>query len=125
MATEKYKIDGWTIPQPDGGLEFSFETTYASDATRVQSGPLHATPMFTAEAYSYTRGGISVADCAHLLQLIVGRNFSLHYFSPYYGTWRDGTFYVGKSASIKIGELDNTTGLYDDVSFQMTGVDPI
>ena len=125
MATpEKIKINSTVIPQPDEGLGYDFETTYASDTRRISTGKLRATPMFTVEALTYTRHGMKASELSTILQAIVGQNFSLHYFSPYYGTWRDDTFYIGKG-SIQIGILDDTTGLYDSVSFQMTGVNPL
>ena len=125
MAQNKIMINGWSgTPQPDSGLEFAFETTYSSDSTRVVTGPLNFSPLFTVERYSYTRSGIRSADLAALLQNIVGRTFQLTRFSPYYGAWRTDTFYVGQG-SLQIGELDDTTGVFDSVSFNMIGVSPI
>jgi len=124
MATEVIKINNTVIPQPDSGLGYDFETTYTSDTKRVSTGKLRQTAMFTVEALSYTRHGMSSADLSALLRMIVGKTFTLRYFSPYYGAWRSDTFYVGKG-SLSIGLLDGATGLYDQVSFQMTGVNPI
>lgn len=119
------KINGIEIWQPDEGLESSFETTYTSDSTRVQSGVMHATPMFTVEQFSYTATDVPVSEVKTILQQIIkGNPFKLHYFSPYYGRWRDGTFRVGKG-QYSIGSLKADEEKIETLSFNMTGDNPI
>ena len=119
------KMNGITILQPDEGLGYDFETTYTEDSTRVQSGTLHASAMFTVESFSYEATWVSVADMKTILQIVAkGKPFTLHYFSPYYGAWRDGRFYVGKG-SLVIGRLNAAEERYDSLSFNMIGVNPI
>lgn len=119
------KINNALIRQPDEGLGYSFETTYSQDTTRSQSGKLHATAMFTVESFSYKASNVAVAEMSQLLKLIMGGGiFTLHYFSPYYGMWRDDKFYVGKG-SLSIGRLNESCETYDEVSFNMIGVNPI
>lgn len=125
MAQEYIKINDVKIKQPDTGLGYSFETTYTSDSTRVQSGAMHATPMFTVESFSYAASYLSVPEMQTILQQIAkGGNFTLHYFSPYYGAWRDDSFYVGKG-SLEIGRLNEGGEFFDSLSFNMVGVNPI
>lgn len=125
MAQNYIMIDNVKIKQPDEGLGYSFETTYTSDSTRVQSGAMHATPMFTVESFSYTASDLTIAEMQAILQMVVkGGNFTLHYFSPYYGQWRDDTFYVGKG-SLEIGRLTEDGEYFDSLSFNMVGVNPI
>ena len=125
MAQDYIKMNGTVILQPDEGLGYDFETTYTEDTTRVQSGVLHATAMFTVEAFSYTATWVSVADMKTILQIVApGKPFTLHYFSPYYGAWRDDRFYVGKG-SLVIGRLNTQEERYDSLSFNMIGVNPI
>lgn len=125
MAQEYIKINDVAICQPDEGLGYDFETTYSEDSTRVQSGVLHATPLFTVEAFSYKASYLTVEEMSQILQLIAkGGNFTLHYFSPYYGAWRDDRFYVGKG-SLSIGRLNEDNETYDSLSFNMIGVNPI
>ena len=122
---DKITINGTVIRQPDTGLAFDFETTYTEDSTRVQSGVGHFTPMFTVEAFGYEASGLTKAEMYTILQLVAkGNNFQLHYYSPYYGTWRTDTFYVGKG-SLKIGSLIEDGELFDSLSFNMIGVNPI
>lgn len=122
---DKYKINDIEIFQPDSDLQASFETTYTSDSTRVQSGVMHATPMFTVEQFSYTATDVPVAEVKTILQQIIkGNPFKLHYFSPYYGRWRDGTFRVGKG-QFQIGTLKADEEKISSLSFNMTGDDPL
>ena len=122
---DKYKINDIEIFQPDSDLQASFETTYTSDSTRVQSGVMHATPMFTVEQFSYTATDVPVSEVKTILQQIIkGNPFKLHYFSPYYGGWRDGTFRVGKG-QFQIGTLKADEEKISSLSFNMTGENPL
>lgn len=122
---EKIKMNNVIIRQPDEQMGYNFETTYTEDSTRVQSGVGHFTPMFTVEALSYKATGLSVAEMKTILQIIgKGKPFKLHYYSPYYGAWRDDTFYVGQG-SLSILRLNEDSEFYDSLSFNMIGVNPI
>jgi hypothetical protein len=119
------KINGIEIYQPDEGLQASFETTYTSDSARVQSGVMHATPLFTVEQFSYAATDIPVEDAKVIIQQIIkGNAFKLHYFSPYYGIWRDDTFRVGKG-QYSIGTLKEDEEKLSSLSFNMTGDNPL
>lgn len=125
MAQNYITINGKQIKQPDIGMGFDFETTYSEDSTRTQNGVGHFTPLFTAEAFSYTASNLSKEEMKTILQEVAkGQNFTLHYFSPYYGTWRDDTFYVGKG-SLTIGRLNEDKETFSSLSFNMIGVNPI
>lgn len=122
---DKYKINDIEIFQPDSDLQASFETTYTSDSTRVQSGVLHATPMYTVEQFSYTATDVPVKEVKTILQQVIkGKSFKLHYFSPYYGVWRDGNFRVGKE-QLQIGTLKEDGEKISSLSFNMTGDEPL
>lgn len=126
MAQELIKFNNTVIAQPDEGLGFDFETTYTEDTTRVQSGVLHASPMFTVEAFSYenTRG-LTVAEMRTILQIIAkGGRFTMRYFSPYYGQWRNDSFYVGKG-SLSVGSLSADGERFDSLAFNIIGVNPL
>lgn len=122
---EKIKINGIDIFQPDQGLQSNFETTYSSDSTRVQSGVMHATPYFTVEQFTYSATDIPAKDASVILQQIIkGEPFTLHYYSLYYGTWRDDIFRVGKG-QFAIGSLSEDNERLESLSFNMTGDNPI
>lgn len=122
---DKYKLNSTLIRQPDSGLSYDFETTYTADTTRTQNGVLHPSRMFTVESFGYKATGLTIAEMKTILQIVAkGVPYTMHYFSPYYGTWRDDTFYTGKG-SLAIGYLNESTGQYDSLSFNMVGVNPI
>ncbi len=125
MAQNKITINGQDIWQPDKDLVVNFETTYSEDTTRTQDGVLHATPLFTVEQISYKATNIPVAEARKILQMIaLGAPFTLHYYSPWFGTWRNDSFYVGKG-NLNVGTLKEGEEYLTGLSFNMTGVNPI
>ena len=125
MAQEKIKINDIAIKQPKKDMAYSFETTYTEDTGRIQTGQIHLAPIFTAESFTYEAENISISEMTTILQNIArGNSFKLHYFSPFYGVWRDDYFYVGKG-SLSIGTLKEDKEEYESLSFNMIGVNPI
>ena len=125
MAQERIKINGIVIRQPDEDMGYDFETTYTEDSGRVQSGVMHSSPLFTVESLSYEASDMTVEEMRTILRQIAnGGSFTLHYWSPYYGAWRDDKFYVGKG-SLNIGTLKASEERYTKLSFNMVGVNPI
>ena len=103
---EKYKINGTVIWQPDKDLALSFATTV--------------------EQYTYKASDLPMAEATKILQMVAkGYKFTLHYFSPYYGIWRDAPFYVGQTQNIAIGELSDDRKILSSLEFNMTGVNPL
>ena len=97
MAQEKIKFNDVVIFQPEEDVGYEWETTYTEDSGRVVSGKSRTTPLFTVEAFTYNFKNISVKDMSAILRIVAkGKNFKMHYFSPYYGEWRDDLFRVGK-----------------------------
>ena len=122
---EKITFNDIAIKQPDEGLKYDFETTYTDDSTRVQSGVLHSTPLFTVESFGYSSSNLTIEEMRTILQIVAkGKRFKMHYLSPYYGQWRDDTFYVGKS-SLSIGTLRQDKERFKSLSFNVVGVNPI
>ena len=125
MAQDYMKMNGKIIPQPDEGLGYDFETTYTEDTTRAMSGTLYAGAMFTVESFSYKASWLTKEEMKTVLQMVAkGQPFTLHYLSPYYGSWRDGRFYAGKG-SLSGGRWNKEEERYEELSFNMVGVDPI
>lgn len=122
---EKIRINDIEIFQPDEGLKSSFETTYSEDSTRLQTGEANFVPLFTVEQFSYSASDIPVAEASVILQQIIkGEAFKLHYFSPYYGKWRDGMFRVGQG-QFTIGTVEENGEKLSSLSFNMTGESPL
>ena len=120
------RINGVDIFQPDEGLSYAFESTYTEDSTRLQTGTANFVPLFTVEQLNYTATDIPMEEATKILQMIAkGNDFTLHYFSVYYGGWRDGKFRVGKSNSISIGSLEENNEKLSSLSFNMTGDNPL
>lgn len=124
MEQNKIKINDVVIFQPDADLGWNFETTYTQDSVRARSGRGNFTSIFTVESYSYSATNVPIQKAKELLQMIVGRNFSMYRFSPYYGTWREDEFQVGKG-SLKIGSLKVEEEVYSSLSFNIVGVNPL
>lgn len=131
MAQDYIKINSKKIFQPDGGSSAAYETTYTQGSTRSQSGIGKFTPMFTIERFPYTATDIPAKDVAEIMQMIVysksnkKTKFQLHYFSPYYGKWRDDTFYVGQVSDIKFGTLKDGEEKFESFSFNAQRIDPL
>ena len=120
------RINGVDIFQPDEDLAYAIETTFTEDSTRLQSGSANFVPMFTVEQLSYQATDIPIEKATEILQMVgKGESFTLHYFSVFYGGWRDGTFRVGKSNTISIGSLEEGNEKLSTLSFNMTGDDPL
>lgn len=126
MAQDCFKMNNQRVWQPDSSMAGAWETTFTSDSTRVQSGSDRFTPMFTVEQYSYSASNIPVAAATQIIQMInKGQKVLLHYWSVHYGGWRDAYFRCGKSQIITIGSLAEGEEYYEELSFNLTGVDPI
>lgn len=113
------------IKQPDEGMGYDLETTYTEDTDRLQNGVLYLNPMFTVEAFSYKASNLTKAEMSQLLSYVgKGHKFKLHYFSPYHGAWRTDLFYVGKG-NLLIGRLNEDNEVFDEITIQLTGVNPL
>ena len=122
---DRIRINNTDIYQPDKGLSYKFETTYTSDSSRVQTGKGHFTALFTVEQLNYKATHIPQEEATKIIKMVArGTNFTLHYFSIFYGQWRDGTFYVGQG-DMAIGSLEDDNRYLDSLNFNMTGVDPV
>lgn len=120
-------IDGWDAAQPSD-YSYSLETTSTEDSGRVMSGTQYDTPMFTVEAIDVVYRNLSTDVCSALLKKIVKKPgkpyFSLHYFSPYYGAWRDAQFGVSQG-SLKIRSLEEGDENVSEVSCRLVGRYPL
>lgn len=122
---EYITMNGIKIFQPDDELEYNFTTTYTENSKRTQKGAGHFTPLFTVEQYGYKATNIPISEASKILKIIAkGKNFKLHCFSVYHNKWIDDTFYVGKG-SLSIKKISVSDGRIGELSFNMTGVNPI
>ncbi|PWL62325.1 MAG: hypothetical protein DBY35_03500 [Bacteroidales bacterium] len=124
MAQEYIKFNDTIIHQPDEFSE-SFASTSTNDSGRTQDGVAHNTFMFTVENFSFKATHMHPWESAQIMQMIVGQQrFKAHYFSPYYGAWRDDYFYVSQGSisakTLELGAEDLT-----DLSFNMICINPL
>ena len=123
--TERYKMNGASIYQPDKDMGYNFETTYSEGSNRTQFGKALLTPLFTVEQYSYEATNVPVTEANKILKAIVkGKNFELYHWSLYHMAWRTDPFYVGKG-SLTIGEISPDLKTISKLSFNMQGVNPL
>lgn len=123
--TERYKINGASIYQPDKDMGYNFETTYSEGSNRTQFGKALFTPLFTVEQYNYEATNVPVAEANKILKAIAkGRNFELYHWSLYHMAWRTDPFVVGKG-SLTIGEISPDLKTISKISFNMQGVNPL
>ena len=116
--TERYKMNGASIYQPDKDMGYNLETTYSEGSNRTQFGKALLTPLFTVEQYSYEASN-------KILKIIAkGKTFNLYHWSLYHMAWRTDPFYVGK-ASLTIGEISPDLKFVSKISFNMQGVNPL
>lgn len=121
----RIKINDIEIKQPLTGLGYGFKKMYSGDSTHVQSGREYTTTIGVYEHFSYSAANLTEEEVSTILrQVIDGEVFVLHYRSPYYGMWRDDEFRV-ESASANIGNWIEGEELYESLSFEMTGVNPL
>ena len=120
---EKISVDGWNTKQPDT-FEWSFATTTTEDSGRPMSGKANITPLFTVEAFDVEYTNLKIQQAKELLQIIVQRSrkvfFTLHYFSPYYGVWRNDEFYVG-DGTLKIKTLKRGEEIMENITCTFVG----
>ena len=123
MSQQRIQIDGVTVKQPDT-FDWSFETTSTQDSVRTMSGHVYITPLFTVESFAVVFSRLTPAECSSILNKIVQRPgkayFTLYYFSPYYGQWRTGTFYVG-TGSLKVKTLKEGYETIQSISCNFVG----
>lgn len=123
--TERYKMNGASIYQPDKDMGYNLETTYSEGSNRTQFGKALLTPLFTVEQYSYEASNVPVVETNKILKIIAkGKTFNLYHWSLYHMAWRTDPFYVGK-ASLTIGEISQDLKFVSKISFNMQGANPL
>lgn len=125
MAQNKIKFNDVDIFQPEKDVGYAWETTYTNDSGRVVSGKAHISPLFTVEAFTFSFVNIPTKEMSKILKIIAkGKPFKMHYFSPYYGEWRNDTFYVGQGDTT-LGSLKESSEIFSSAKIKATGVNPI
>ena len=125
MAQNYYSFGGYTPSRQPDSVEFSLATTSTADSGRNQLGAMDNSVMFTVEQYKVTFTRLGAYDTKKMLQAITGKNsIAFHYFSPYYGEWQDAQFYVANN-TLKIKSVVEKKEVFNNMNFQITGINPI
>lgn len=123
MPQNRIKLNNYDEVQPTE-FSYSWETTSTEDSGRAMSGTMYDTPMFTVEAWDVKYENLTIAQCKSILQEIVKRPkkpyFNLHYFSPFYGTWRTAQFGVSQG-SLNVRSLKRGVENISEISCRFVG----
>ena len=119
--TDRYKINGKRMPQPDKDMTCNFETTYSEGSNRTQFGKAILVPLFTVIQYGYEATNVP----EELVNAIIkGKPFNLFHYSIYHRDWRTESFYVGKG-SFNLASAAPGEEYYSKITCNMTGVNPL
>ena len=123
---QKIKINGIEIVQPDkDGYALSLATTSSAKSGRTMRGNMRNTPLFTVEAYNLKWTNLSAAECAQILQQVVGKaEFDFYHFNVYRAKWETGKFYAA-NYNTPLYRLNEGDERVQELSFQVTGVNPL
>lgn len=126
MAQEYFKLNGIVVKQPsEDGYTVNFSTTSTENSGRNQYLRMQNTPIGTIDSYGLKWVDLTPAEFSQIMKQVVNKKeFTAHYFDGYEGKWMDRKFYAtafnAPCACLKEGEE-----LWDELSFNMVGVDPI
>lgn len=123
---QKIKFNGIEVVIPDeDGYQISIATTSSEGSGRTMKGKMKNSPLFTVEAYNLKWTDISTADCAIILQQVVGKSeFDFYHYNVYKCRWETGKFYAS-NFNLPVCSLVEGSERIDELSFQVTGVNPI
>lgn len=129
MATPYIKVNNIQIPQPkDEDLVYKMEVTDSQTTTRTMAGHFKGSPLFTVEAFDISFRNLNASECSTLLKNCIRTStrptFSLYYFSPYYGSWRTGTFYC-TAVDINVKSVVDNNEKLTDIQMSWVGVNPV
>ncbi len=126
MSQQHVKFGDYTPPDVDeDGYQPQLATTSSEKSGRTMKGGMMNTPLFTVEAYSLKWTDIKATDVANILSRVVGRSsFSFYHFNVYKAKWETGEFYAA-NYNTPVASLEEGKEKYDELSFQVTGINPL
>lgn len=126
MEQEHIMFGNYTPPDVDeDGYTPQMATTSSSNSGRTSRGVAKNVVLFTTEAYQLKWTNISAQDAAKILAEVVNKpEFDFHYYSVYLARWQTKKFYAA-NYSPKISSLVKGQETLDELSFQVTRIDPL
>lgn len=126
MAQQRLKFNNYTPPNvAEDGYTPSYAVTSSEDSGRIMKGSMQNTVLFTVEAYNLKWTRITTAQVSRILKEVMGKSgFNFHYFSFYHNAWKTRKFYMA-NASLQIKSLKVGAEKVTELSFQVTGSEPL
>lgn len=126
MAQQRLKFNNYTPPNPDkDGYKAALATTSTSNSGRTMRGHMNNVPLFTVESYNLKWTDISAYDASRILSEVINKSgFSFYHFNIYRNQWETSLFYAA-NFNAPIISLKEGLEKLSELSFQVTGVDPI
>lgn len=123
---QNVKFNGIEVATLDeDGYQVSIATTSSESSRRTLKGRMKNSPLFTVEAYNLKWTDISAGDCSVILQQVVGKSeFDFYHYNVYKTRWETGKFYAS-NFNLPVYSLVEGCERVDELSFQVTGVNPI
>lgn len=121
---KKFMINGVEIWQPDKDMKWNPETTHTPDSGETQDGIAHVTPMFIKDRLTYQGSNLPIEEARKILQMIMGKNYDLYAFHPYYMEWLTMRCYSGV-ADVSIGSLKEGEEIISSLSFNAVRIYPL
>lgn len=126
MAQQQLKFGTYEAPPTDqDGYQPQLATTSTANSTRTMKGKMKNTVLFTVEAYQLKWSYIKANEAAQILAQVVNKNeFDFWHFNIYKARWETGRFYAANFNAPVLNLTDGEETL-DELSFQVTGTNPI
>lgn len=126
MAQQHLLLNGIKVKDlSDDGYTMNFSTTHTEDSGRNQYLSATVTPIGTIGSYSLKWKNLTGDEMAQILQQVLNKpRFLVNYYNGYSGKWEEAYFYASEynapARCLKEGEE-----LWDELSFNIIGVEPI
>lgn len=126
MAQKHLKFGTYEAPDPDeDGYQVQFAVTSTSDSGRTMRGNMKNVPLFTVEAYNLKWTNLPATVVSQILAQIIGKNeFDFYHYNVYKAQWETGKFYVANADS-PVYRLNEGKEEVEELSFQVTGINPL
>lgn len=126
MAQQHLMLGTYQPPDPDeDGYQLALATTSTSSSGRTQKGKMKNSAIFTVEAYDLKWTNISANVARRILRQVVGNNsFDFYHFNAYTAEWETSKFYAA-NFNAPIYRLNEGEETVDELSFQVTSINPL
>lgn len=122
--SDYFSVDGVRIATPTS-YKPVFATTSTDDSDRTQDLIMHNSPMGTIEGYDLEWENLTDSEVSTILSSMINKSsFNFHYKSPFYGSWRTGSFYAS-NFSMQAQTLKSGQEKWDGLSINVRSIYPL